>query len=124
MTPLPPRQRAANLCRSCGLDFASVEAFDKHRRGTHEYTHQEGVAVGKTDGRLCLTHTEIPAAGMELDPRGRWRIALTDTERTRLQQLQNARGIAGDTPGDTSRASRAGRIGKGLSSDPPTEAAS
>jgi hypothetical protein len=127
MTALPTHQRhglTVNLCRCCGLDFASVEAFNKHRVGTHEYTHDEGLAVGRPDGRRCLAPTELSAAGMELDPRGRWRMALSDAERTRLQQLENARGIAGNAPGATSRASRAGRVGNALASDPPTEEAS
>lgn len=35
------------LCRSCGLDFASVEAFDSHRTGTHAYTYSEGSDGGR-----------------------------------------------------------------------------
>jgi hypothetical protein len=39
----------------------------------------------REDGRRCLIGDELPEAGMELDERGRWRIALTDSERDRLQ---------------------------------------
>jgi hypothetical protein len=116
MTPAQPKRPVANLCRSCGLDFASLEAFDKHRVGRHS---QSG-----PHRRRCLTLTEMHAAGMELDPRGRWRIALSDTERTRLQQLENARGIAADTPGGIGLTSRAGGARADLSGEPPTEVVS
>jgi hypothetical protein len=113
--------RSANLCRSCGRDFASLEAFDKHRVGTHGYTHEEGLAHGAQDGRRCLTHFELPGAGLELDRRGRWRMALSEAERTRLNHLQNTRGA----DGERSRATRAARQSQGprptLSARPPSE---
>jgi hypothetical protein len=80
-----------NNCRACGEDFSSVTAFDRHRVRVHAYTwssHRE-------DGRRCLIGDELPEAGMELDERGHWRIALTDSERDRLQGLGAKGGRAG-----------------------------
>jgi hypothetical protein len=63
-----------NLCTSCNQDFSSVAAFDRHRIGKHEYTCAEGLKMEAPceDGRRCMTAEEITAAGMELNPRGRW----------------------------------------------------
>jgi hypothetical protein len=77
--------RILNLCRPCGLDFASVAAFDRHRVGDHELDHPE-----HENGRRCLTVDEMPTKGMELDPRGRWRIALSVGTRERLQALKGS----------------------------------
>jgi hypothetical protein len=66
----------ANYCCGCGLDFASVTAFDKHRVGKHD-----------PDERRCLDVAEILNAGMELDPRGRYRLILTDAKREALSAL-------------------------------------
>jgi hypothetical protein len=64
-------QRPLNGCSGCGTDFASVSAFDRHRVGKFEPLE-----------RRCMDETEMVAAGLELDPRGRWRIA-ADAERIR-----------------------------------------
>lgn len=50
-----------NLCSSCGEDFGSVEAFDLHRVGTHDYTYSEGVSLQpmREDGRRCLWRSEL-----------------------------------------------------------------
>jgi hypothetical protein len=80
-----------NLCRACNTDFASLTAFDKHRVGVHEYTW----SPDREDGRRCLIGDELLDAGMELDSKGRWRIALTDAERARPQGL-GANGSAQD----------------------------
>ena len=46
-------------CPSCGLVFASDEAFDAHRVGTHQ------------EGRKC---SENPShQGLVMDGKGRWR---------------------------------------------------
>jgi hypothetical protein len=75
-----------NVCRSCGdTDFASVTAFDKHRLGTYAYPW----GPDREDGRRCLIGDELTEAGMELDPRGRWRIALTDERRAELAALRS-----------------------------------
>jgi hypothetical protein len=78
-----------NLCRSCDTDFASVAAFDRHRTGTHEYTLSEGLRFEPPveDGRRCMDVDEMLEAGMEVDPRGRWRIALTEADQARLATL-------------------------------------
>jgi hypothetical protein len=73
-----------NLCRACGEDFSSIGAFDKHRVGGHAYTW----SLNHPDGRRCLIGDELLEAEMELDPRGRWRIALTDSERSRIAGLR------------------------------------
>ena len=66
-----------NLCTTCDTDFASVNAFDKHRIGKHAYLYAEGVAMTppRYDGRHCLDADEMVDAGIEIDGRGRWRIA-------------------------------------------------
>lgn len=53
----------ANECCSCGLDFGSVSAFDRHRIGVHEYTYREGLHMEpeRLDGRRCLDESEILA---------------------------------------------------------------
>jgi hypothetical protein len=65
-----------NLCRSCGLDFGSVAAFDEHRVGEHDYTAAEGMRMEppRYDGRRCLHPSEMEAAGWHLDRYGRWRL--------------------------------------------------
>jgi len=65
-----------NFCCACKTDFASVTAFDKHRVGAHAFTFARGLELDppREDGRRCLDADEMPAAGLELDPRGRWRI--------------------------------------------------
>lgn len=78
-------QRPLNGCSDCRRDFASVSAFDRHHVGSHEYTYTQGLRLDPPaeDGRRCLLdEAELLEAGMELDPRGRWRIA-ADAERIR-----------------------------------------
>ena len=64
-----------NLCRSCRRAFASVGAFNAHRRGRHAYLAE----AARPDGRRCLTLDELADAGLELDTRGRWRLAADAT---------------------------------------------
>ncbi len=66
-----------NQCGSCGRDFASVAAFDSHRRGVHAYTYSEGVKMEplREDGRRCLWPEEFAKVGLALDERGRWQLA-------------------------------------------------
>jgi len=66
-----------NYCVSCGVDFASIKAFDKHRVGVHEYLFSEGLRMDppRENGRRCLDESELPAAGMERDEHGCWRLA-------------------------------------------------
>jgi hypothetical protein len=63
-----------NLCRSCGEDFASVEAFDAHRIGTYAYTFAAGWELDppREDGRRCLGTEELAGSGWTLDTRSRW----------------------------------------------------
>jgi hypothetical protein len=74
----------ANGCSDCGQDFASISAFDRHRVGVHGHTHAQGLKLDppREDGRRCMDAVEMTEAGMELDQRGRWRIA-ADAERAR-----------------------------------------
>jgi hypothetical protein len=46
-----------NLCRSCGHDFSSIEMFDAHRVGKHEYLFDSE----HLDGRRCLDASEMDA---------------------------------------------------------------
>lgn len=88
-----------NLCRACGLDFASVGAFDTHRRGRHAYLAD----TSRPDGRRCLTLDELASAGLELDQSGRWHLA-EDANRARDRYAPTARmpvlvpGVHGDAP--------------------------
>ena len=63
-----------NLCTACGLDFASVAAFDNHRVGKHEYTDSEALLMWprRADGRRCLRQAEIRERGFTQDTRSRW----------------------------------------------------
>jgi hypothetical protein len=61
------------------LDFASVEAFDRHKTGVHAYTFAEGMAMRppREDGRRCLDVEELANyAGkggvFAQDARGQW----------------------------------------------------
>jgi hypothetical protein len=70
-----------NLCRTCGFDFASVEAFDAHRVGA------------PARGRRCLPAGELRAKGWSLDARGRW----SDPARSgRLRRWLDAREAVSD----------------------------
>lgn len=48
-----------NLCRTCGEDFASLGAFDRHRT----------CSFSPNDTRRCLDEDEMHEAGLELDLR-------------------------------------------------------
>jgi len=65
-----------NICGACGLDFASVPAFDEHRVGKHDYTFAEGARrePPRYDGRRCLAVSELEDAGWGKDRWGRWRL--------------------------------------------------
>jgi hypothetical protein len=73
-----------NQCGACGLDFSSVSGFDKHRVGKHAYLYAEGLRMNppREDGRRCLSVSELEAAGMAQDARGRWGL-VKDRERIR-----------------------------------------
>ena len=68
-----------NQCALCFLDFASVEAFDRHKVGVHAYTFIEGMRMtpARDDGRRCLDTAELLAyvgkgGVFAQDARGRW----------------------------------------------------
>jgi len=63
-----------NLCSGCGSDFTSLELFDAHRVGRHEYTYSEGVKMEpiREDGRRCLARWEMTERGWVQDMYGRW----------------------------------------------------
>lgn len=63
-----------NLCCRCRQDFTSVAGFDRHRRGTFEYTFTEGLDMDppREDGRRCLGPDELTEIGFRQDPQGRW----------------------------------------------------
>jgi len=82
--PVPIEVTLLNLCRACGLDFGSVQAFDRHRVGVHEYTYSEGVAMDpiREDGRRCLSLAEIESmrerdgsVTFQVNAKGRWSLA-------------------------------------------------
>src|SRR5262245_27963615 len=63
-----------NICRGCGLDFASVQAFDAHRVGTHAYSYDQGLQATRPrrDGRRCLDPAELLERGWQQNRWGRW----------------------------------------------------
>jgi len=95
---------ALNLCRSCGRDFSSLSAFDRHRVGSHEQVW----SLDALDGRRCMAVDEMVENRMELDPRGRWRVAMSDADRQRL------RGWLDSLPVESQDST--GRSGEGLAS--------
>ena len=80
-------------CATCGLAFSGTSAFDAHRTGKHAYTFAQGLAFEPAveDGRRCLDTEEMVEVGMELDPRGRWRVIASDKQLAGLARMrQNA----------------------------------
>jgi hypothetical protein len=57
-----------NLCKACNIDFTSLETFDAHRVGKHEYLASED----RPDGRRCLDVEEMADRSWRQDERGRW----------------------------------------------------
>ena len=82
-----------NLCRGCDTDFASVAAFDRHRTGTHDYPYSEGLQMTPTreDGRRCMAPEEMLEHGMEVDPRSRWRVVLSEASQRRRRESSGLR---------------------------------
>jgi hypothetical protein len=78
-----PHLKTSNLCRSCGQDFSSVAAFDRHRTGTHEYLFADGLRLDppREDGRRCLAPEELLETGMEVYSKGRWRLVPSEAQR-------------------------------------------
>jgi hypothetical protein len=87
-TAVPARHAHAplNECPTCGLDFASLSAFDQHRVGKYpqtgpaEYRDRLARRLVPTDedwrpefGRRCLDEFELRERGFRVDMRGRWR---------------------------------------------------
>jgi hypothetical protein len=75
VTPYPkPEKRPHNLCRSCSQDFNSIDLFERHRVGVHEYTYAEGVKMDpiREDGRRCLSIEEMHEKGWTRNERGYW----------------------------------------------------
>ena len=77
-----------NECGTCGIDFASVTAFDRHRVGKHAFTHTQGLRMKppREDGRRCLDTDEMAALGMAISGRGRWAIPGNKDRFVRWQQ--------------------------------------
>lgn len=73
-----------NQCGACNLDFGSVDAFDAHRVGKHEYLFREGLEFDPPvyDGRRCLGLDELETMTdkrgskiFALSGRGTWSLA-------------------------------------------------
>ncbi len=60
---LPPRRNFC-LCRGCGAYFLNVAAFERHRVSPQ----------GVESERVCVATPRMRDAGLELDPRGYWRL--------------------------------------------------
>lgn len=54
-------QKIHNLCTECGEDFGSVNAFDRHRRGS-------------PDERYCLSLSQFAKHDLVKNKRGVWSI--------------------------------------------------
>jgi hypothetical protein len=66
-----------NLCRTCGNDFGSVLAFDRHRTGSYEYRF----SLEHPEGRRCRDESELLALGFSLNCYGRWTLSKLATRR-------------------------------------------
>jgi hypothetical protein len=84
--------RPLNGCSTCGCDFASVSAFDRHRTAVRAYTYTEGLKLDPPveDGRRCMDEAELLKAGMEVDPR-----ALEAIQQYREKQEQRPAFVSG-----------------------------
>jgi hypothetical protein len=58
------------------LRLRVLSAFDRHRLGTYEYTHEQGLELAppQEDGRRCIDGAEMIEAGMAPNAVGRWSI--------------------------------------------------
>lgn len=56
------------MSRTCGEDFAGVEAFDVHRVGKFDYVFD----TEHPDGRRCLSTAELVERGFVRNSHGRW----------------------------------------------------
>jgi hypothetical protein len=87
------RAKPRNYCTSCRRDFASLEAFDRHRVGAHGPGEFTGNPADWTYalGRRCLDSEELEAAGLRQDDRGPWFDAVKrEANRERLAGLRRA----------------------------------
>jgi hypothetical protein len=73
----------ANGCRSCGCDFSSLEAFDRHRRIWPDH--------GRNGELLDFDDDDLRAAGFAQSALGRWGIAAR-IEATRARALSGTLG--------------------------------
>ena len=86
-----------NLCSPCGKDFSSLEAFDRHRVGKHEYDF----SFDHPDGRRCLEADDLQALGWEMDERGRWHDPERSTRARRaFQDRASDVGLTPQTPSE------------------------
>src|SRR5258708_7921187 len=88
-----------SLCRSCGLTFTSVAAFDAHRTGSYgepiyqpSRTGRSRRVVGHTPPtRRCMTLPEIQVQGMTQNAKGWWMLpASTQAALTRTIHEEEA----------------------------------
>lgn len=95
-----------NFCVTCGENFGSVQSFDRHRVGKHEYTFMEGLSREPSleDGRRCLDLDEMASlrdkqgrSVFERNARGAWSIA-PDMARARLLRNTDATATEGVSP--------------------------
>jgi hypothetical protein len=82
-----------NLCTGCWENFGSVDAFDAHRVGRHEYTLWEGLHMEppREDGRRCLSVEEMQEHGFAVGVRGRWTISPFAGATYRVKRKQRKR---------------------------------
>jgi hypothetical protein len=68
------------------LDFSSLKAFDRHLVADKLRARTKWNAYPLR----CLDTAELEQAGMDLDSRGRWQIAISEAEQVRLADLRAA----------------------------------
>jgi hypothetical protein len=86
------RRSGGYECGTCGLDFGSLEAFDKHFVGTNDYLW----SPERPGGRRCLTEAECELGGFVRNAFGRLTLPRSLT-RGRRHSLTNP--PAFDLPG-------------------------
>ena len=76
-------------CTGCGLLYAGIAAFDKHRVGSYgEPVYQGNRLIGYTaPRRRCMNASEMIAAGLVLK-NDVWRLPISDQARAYFERMK------------------------------------
>jgi hypothetical protein len=77
----PPRQQIANGSLMAGKPLYPQAGPGDWLNRVRVGLVEQGLDWEPSLGRRCLEDDELVAAGMEVDPRGRWRLVKTDAQR-------------------------------------------